>query len=422
MAHYAQAIVGYLPFRSSACHTYVVCGCQEQRGTSMTSPQQLWQAYTSRNFISKSQINDMITDLEISGYKGLRSLRLEGLKRITLIGGRNNAGKTSVLEAIFTACDWGNPELLTRHLHWRGVDAFQANAEAWSSAFSEFDLRGKIQIKIKNSDGGREAFLAQVVEDGKGTLPTSPSVGSADNVRAPGEPSLRLSYTKSSRPIFEAVVVVTRGVPPYAFKSSKASDTAPRAHYANARSRTPAPEDALRFGVLDQNKQTAPVIESLRIIEPRLVGLSVIPVGPQSLLYADVEGLPRKVPVNLLGDGVTRLLSLLLQISNLQNGYLLVDEIENGFHHETLPNIWRAIYHAAKVQRCQIFATTHSYECLTAYSDCLSDVAPEDYSFVRLDRTRKRGGGTERDSESISATQYDAESLRNAIAGQWEVR
>ena len=364
----------------------------------------------------------MITDLEISGYKGLRSLRLEGLKRITLIGGRNNAGKTSVLESIFTACDWGNPELLTRHLQWRGVDAFQANAEAWASAFSGFDLNGKIQVKIKNSEGGREAFLAQVVEDGKGSLPTSSSTSMADNIRAPGEPSLRLAYTKASRPLFEAVVVVTRGVPPYAFKSSKASDSAPRAHYANARIRTPATEDAIRFGVLDQNKQTAPVIESLRIIEPRLVGLSVIPIGPQSLLYADVEGLPRKVPVNLLGDGITRLLSLLLQISNLQNGYLLVDEIENGFHHESLPRIWKAIYHAAKGQRCQIFATTHSYECLTAYSDALTDIATGDYSFVRLDKIEKKDPKTGDVVEDISATQYDAESLRNAIAEHWEVR
>lgn len=364
----------------------------------------------------------MITELEILGYKGLQSLRLEGLKRITLIGGRNNTGKTSVLEAIFTACDWGNPELLTRHLQWRGVDAFQANAEAWSSAFSEFDLLGRIQVKIKNSEGGREAFLAQVVEDGKGSLPTSTSTGGTENIRSPGEPSLRLTYTKASRPIFEAVVVVTRGVPPYVFKSSKASDSAPRAHYANARIRTPASEDTIRFGVLDQNKQTAPVIESLRIIEPRLVGLSVIPVGPQSLLYADVEGLPRKLPVNLLGDGVTRLLSLLLHISSLQNGYLLVDEIENGFHHETLPSIWKAIYHAAKLQRCQIFATTHSYECLTAYSDGLGEVAPTDYSFVRLDKISKRDSGIGQDSESISPTQYDAESLRSAIAGHWEVR
>lgn len=363
----------------------------------------------------------MITDLEILGYKGLRELRLEGLKRITLVGGRNNVGKTSILEAIFTSCDWGNPDLLTRHLQWRGVEAFQVDADAWSAAFSEFNLLGKFQVKIKNAEGGREAFLAQVIDDGKGALPTSPSAGSGENIRAPGEPSLRLTYTKSSRPVFEAVVIVNRGIPPYSFKSSKASDSAPRAHFANARSRASASEDAMNFGILDKNKQTAPIIESLRIIEPRLMGLSVIPVGPQSLLHADVEGLPRKVPVNLLGDGVTRLLSLLLQISNLQNGYLLVDEIENGFHHETLPRIWKALYDAAKAKRCQIFATTHSYECLTSYSDALGEIAPADYSFVRLDKTEKRGADG-KTIEQISATQYDPVSLRNAIDGHWEVR
>ena len=363
----------------------------------------------------------MITDLEISGYKGLGSLSLTGLRRLTLIGGCNNVGKTSLLEAIFTAHDWGNPELLTRHLHWRGVDSFQANADAWSSAFAGFKLSGKIQVKIKNSAGGREAFLAQLLEDTRGALPTTASKDSAENIRAPGEQSLRVSFTRGSRPVFEAVVQVNRAVPPFSFRSTKASEPAPHLFYAIARNRSSAAEDAQAFGLLDEKKLTEPVVKALQVIEPRLESLSVIPVGPQPLLYADVKGLPRKVPVNLLGDGVSRLLTLLIQITKLRGGYLLVDEIENGFHYSTMRDVWRVLYIAAKENQCQIFASTHSYECLTAYADALGELAPDDYSFVRLDKTIEVDSANKA-VERISAAQYDSTALRNAIDGHWEVR
>lgn len=361
----------------------------------------------------------MITEIEISGYKGLRNIALTGLKRLTLIGGANNAGKTSILEAFFTAHDWGNPEILTRHLNWRGVDAIQVAAEAWVPAFSGFDISGKIQLKMKNSAGGREAFSAHVVDDGRsGTLSANDN---AQNIRAPGEPTLRVSFTRGSKPVFEAVVQINKLLPPFTFRSSIARDVAPKLFYVVARQRSNPLEDAQAYGLLDQQKQTESVIRGLRAIEPRLVGLSVIPVGPQVMLFADVEGLPRKVPVNLLGDGVTRLLTLLLQIAKLQGGYLLIDEIENGFHYSTLPAVWRALYSEAKASKCQIIATTHSYECLTAYAGALSDLAPDDYSYVRLDKevAQTSEGNIQ---ETIFATQYDAVALRNAIEGQWEVR
>ena len=49
----------------------------------------------------------MFTTLKITDFRGFADLRLDGLRRVNLVVGRNNAGKTSLLEAIALVA---NPE------------------------------------------------------------------------------------------------------------------------------------------------------------------------------------------------------------------------------------------------------------------------------------------------------------------------
>ena len=43
----------------------------------------------------------MITTARLENFKGLRDLKIPELRRITLPGGQNNVGKSSVPEALF---------------------------------------------------------------------------------------------------------------------------------------------------------------------------------------------------------------------------------------------------------------------------------------------------------------------------------
>lgn len=364
----------------------------------------------------------MISELAIIGYKALEDLRLDNLKRVTLIGGKNNVGKSSVLEAIFVAFNWGNPEALTTHLRWRGVDAFQVDSQAWAASFTDFKDLARFEVRMKNYEGGRDAFVAQVQQGGAPVHSQQSTVGGV-NTAIPNTESLRVSFTRSSKTIFDATVHMTGALPPYSFRNFRATEKPPQTHFSLARSRSNALDDAMRYGALDRENNVDELISALQIIEPRLKSLSVIPVGPHPILHASVDGINRKVPVNLLGDGVNRLLSLLLHISGVKGGYVLVDEVENGFHHSTLEDVWRVLYDAAKTWNCQLFATTHSYECLAAYSGALEPLAPNDYSYVRMQRTESEviGDGAVK-SHKITATQYPSDVLRDAIAGAWEVR
>jgi AAA15 family ATPase/GTPase len=120
------------------------------------------------------------------------------------------------------------------------------------------------------------------------------------------------------------------------------------------------------------------------------------------------------VPLSVMGDGVTRLTSLVLAVATFRNGIIVVDEIENGLHYSILADIWKAIATAAHTFNTQIFATTHSREMILAAHQAFSERETYNFRLHRLDRSKKTG--------QIKAVTYDKETLEAAIDSDFEVR
>ena len=91
--------------------------------------------------------------------------------------------------------------------------------------------------------------------------------------------------------------------------------------------------------------------------------MAVVSTGELPAIYADI-GLARLVPAQLLGEGMSRILNLALAISVVPNGIVLVDEFENGLHYTVMEKVWRAVAAFARSYDVQLFATTHSRECV----------------------------------------------------------
>jgi AAA15 family ATPase/GTPase len=94
----------------------------------------------------------------------------------------------------------------------------------------------------------------------------------------------------------------------------------------------------------------------------------------------------------------------------MKNGILLIDEIENGFHFSSLKVLWKALLKTSKAYDVQIFATTHSYECIAALSE--ESKGEED---IRLYRIEKKNG-------HHKALTYSSEMVRSGIENRFEVR
>ena len=178
-----------------------------------------------------------------------------------------------------------------------------------------------------------------------------------------------------------------------------------------ARFRISPEEDAERFGQLDMTEGVDNLLEALKIVEPRLKRLTTIFSAGVPMIYGDI-GLGRMFPLALMGDGLGRLTSLLLAIANAPGGVVLVDEIENGLHHSILSKVWQAIGDAARRFDTQVFATTHSFECIRAAHQAFEESDGYDFRLHRLERV----------GDVIRAVTYDQESLGAAMKADLEVR
>ncbi len=377
----------------------------------------------------------MFTSLTVERYRPFKKLTVEPLARVNLIAGSNDVGKTALLEAVFLLVAEGNLSLLPTINSFRGPGTLQGDPDAvsdwlWAPMFHQFSFEKPIKINARQKSGKARGVEFKLVP-----RPSTPVTLMEEPVREAGSSrygfsskALRMEFSDSTdRKQRSDMLVDIQGIhvdPPPGTPSTPS-------YFLASSGRIPQQEVAKDFGDLEvlgrpYDVEEMPglrephgqragrpydVEEILRILEPRLRRVATIagPGGP--ILYGDV-GLSRMLPLALLGDGMTRLASIVLKIAANAHGVVLVDEIENGLYHAVMEPVWTAIGQAARLFDVQIFATTHSWECLQAAHNAFSSGPIYDLRLHRLERVR----------EEIRAVSYDQETLGVALKAELEVR
>jgi len=358
----------------------------------------------------------MISKLTIEGFKGFEHIEIPMLSRVNLLGGRNNVGKTSILEALFMFHDRFNPQMVLRQFAWRGVGSIAFDPESmYAPVFFDYNLEKKISIAA-TVNGDKETmtikFNPHYVQ---ASIPASAmkhgAIPSKIRTDQKAEPSYSLDIIYDTKEMKNQTAHILMGIDGIGIQVDKAKMKTRHAVFLAARVPVNPSEDAQKFGQLDILGKQEKVVDFLRIIEPSLKSLSSVAMGDTSLIHGDI-GLSRKIPVPYMGDGVSRLLSIILAIATSKSGIVFVDEFENGIHYRVMPKIWEAVAKAAQEYDCQVIGTTHSYECLEAAYNGISGDLRNDFSYIRIDRTDNK----------TTAKYFDYELLKVAIETNMEVR
>lgn len=127
------------------------------------------------------------------------------------------------------------------------------------------------------------------------------------------------------------------------------------------------------------------VVDALRIIAPETDDFALLGNRASSIRLR-LKGSGDPVPLKSMGDGMNRLFGLGMALACAKDGTLLVDEIENGIHWSALPEVWKFIVKVAKRLNVQVFATTHSNDCLRAFQFGTKDDQEMDGVAVRIER------------------------------------
>jgi predicted ATPase len=148
--------------------------------------------------------------------------------------------------------------------------------------------------------------------------------------------------------------------------------------------------------------------DALRVIEP---DIDRIAAGTQGF-FVRMASSEQRIPLGSMGDGIRRMLNLAINLATAANGTLIVDEIDTGLHHSVMTRMWRLVVETARRLNVQVFATTHSDDCVRSLAR-LFEETPEYGAEVALHRVVR--GAT-------STVLYTAEEIQAATAAHIEVR
>ena len=364
----------------------------------------------------------MFQNLRIKNLRLFGDLEIGKLKRINLLAGRNNSGKTTVLEAIFLLAGIGDPKSMLVIKEIRGISQLRGTVPRTyrESLFSNLDTQQPIEISGKHTQLGEMVLLISQelrdtikLQNSKDFAPLRAEQGTIDSSRGARlhvseeelvDPwSLRLSWTKAGRSNQGRMRLTDQG---YEI-SYKKLDSPFQAVFLSS-SVGDVHDDARRLGQLRTRKQGDLLTKALQIVEPRLKSVEEISVGGLPMIWGDI-GLPELTPLSAMGEGMTRVARIVLAISSARGGFVLLDEIETGIHHSTMSDVWAVVAEAAHQFDVQVFATTHSFECLVAAHEALGEAL----RFHRLDRVK---------DGSNSCVTFDTEDVEAVVRHGMEVR
>ncbi len=358
----------------------------------------------------------LFDSVRIENFRCIENLKIDRLAKVNLIAAKNSVGKTALLEALFLLAGAENLALILKISDFRGIrdlkgDAISVLELLWAPLFHNLDVERKILVAGNRGRGNQHRVELSIKSA------SSKTFGFKDS---PDEITL-LRSRRLSNAVLHQVFSGGRGQKEFDMKIEKnelriepaPSDPPFPGYFLSARRAANQEESATLFGHLVRSKQVEQLdlVNVLKIVEPRLRELAVVPSAGASMIYGDI-GLPELFPISLMGDGVSRVMDIVLRIANASGGIVLIDEIENGLHHSILEGFWRAVYTAARTFDTQVIATTHSYECIQAAHLAFSENYEYEFLLHRLDRI----------GDKVEVVTYDKESLDTAIQADFEVR
>lgn len=303
----------------------------------------------------------MIDSIEISRLRGIRHGKIDGFSRVNLFFGKNNCGKSTLLEALFLVCGQSNPLLPESINSMRAYNRISASDIKYF--FYRMESDEEIEISTSGSQNRRLSIgsFREVV----------PDVVNASTFASQSY-GFRMRYSTVDGEYTSEVM--------YDLGQSNKIEPKPRVDrryveelrcmYLSPRYDSSVSMQGLQNIYI--NKDETFLADALRVIEPNAKN----PIFMDSIMYVDA-GLPQRIPINLMGDGIRKIVSFLTSIYECRGGVVLIDELSNGFHYSVMKPMWDIVIRAAIKNDVQIFATTHDIDSIKGFRDAAMNMKDE---------------------------------------------
>jgi AAA15 family ATPase/GTPase len=360
----------------------------------------------------------MIKNISVINFRCFDNLKVSGFKTINLISGKNNVGKTALLEALFLNSSPRPDTILSLQKVRREQSSFSRALpdRTWNNFFFNQDKNNTISIEADLKDESSKIIEIYVDESVKDFLEDSYQEDDDEkenffSLFSGSESVVSVIHIKArtnSEESFETLIVSSaKGL---VARDTKVPDTK-NASFIPSFLRISNRSLTTEFDKARLNERDDEVLKAFKAIDPSIVGVESFSIG-EPTVYVKRDGQSR-LPLSLFGDAINRIADIILKLVNNENSILLIDEIENGIHHSNQVYFWDVLYKLARELNVQIFATTHSLEMTQAFVEA-GRKYPDLSAHFELTKHAKTG--------QIIAIRRDLNTLDYGISHNKEVR
>lgn len=366
----------------------------------------------------------MLKSVTIDGYRCFKRLEVNNLKRVNLIVGRNNSGKTSLMEALRIASDQNGSPLTD--LLWSAVHR------------GDYTDRGKIRRyhfgELFFREHGTKLLVASVEQVFGGSH--GKTVIHASSPQRYLEIASQQSQDIGGQNLGDGLSIFAAGygnAPLGAMHASRDLDveerdlsdpTASLMLHSDAEdsdwigtSLICAGELARIWKSVVMRGRKQDLIDLLAMIDDRIEDVEFLHAGTDPVRLRSFQVKARGagfLPLTAYGEGLVRAFAIAARPYHTSSTKcLFFDEIDTGLHHSVMADVWRAVIHAARLNNVQVFATTHSQDCINGLAQALMK---EDQEFKDSVAMHALDIGRE------TTTALDADDIMNVYSGGLEVR
>ncbi|HCU34868.1 MAG TPA: hypothetical protein DGT21_05255 [Armatimonadetes bacterium] len=352
----------------------------------------------------------MLRSLEVENYRGFEKYRMDGLARVNLLVGDNGVGKTALLEAAQLLGSFLTPYALQYITMHRG-EFIPGSGGTGPLSAQDASLTGLFH--------GRHAAprsTIRIAAPSDGVSLTLTILPMAD------EQAREHAQLYLDQAVTDAVyMLLIERVLPGERRDTTAlplrermgmSTNAPQHHRQAYVGENPAttlgphflPTESLNsdgirqfWNELIEQGRDEELVPALGIVVPGTERISCLTERARGdhwgalagFLVTIGDGGP-PVPLGSLGEGASRMLTLAASILAAERGDLvLIDEIDTGLHYSRMARVWHLVIRTAIEHDVQVFATTHSLDCIRGLAWCCES-HPELASEVALHKIEPR--------------------------------
>jgi len=312
-----------------------------------------------------------IKNIDIIKFKCFDNFSSSGFNRVNLISGKNNVGKTAFLEAVYINVASINVATFSSYIY--AIKLMRENINILSDTSMHNNIKLMESIKEYNSISNRNTLHFKIIET-EGKKEYLFKINTLSNLINSNTFTFKIEWNNRINFIDN-----------FGFSNQEIVE---------------------RYSSVQKNDKEQYLNQIINKFDNRIESFKVMDSKPQCKINGDY------VEITEFGDGLRHLISIVCAVFASENGYLFIDEIDNGIHYTQLDEIWKIIFEVSKELNCQVLATTHSKEMIESFTRTAIELKDDEVSYIEFGL---------KDNE-IKTLVYDYDMLVDEIEQNHEIR